>query len=415
MSGTTPQGVGRDRDAARSEQEAAQWVRGMFGRVAHRYDLANHLLSFNIDRYWRAHTVRRTREILRRPEARVLDICCGTGDLVLALAKTGRPVLGSDFCHPMLVAARDKIAARRAPAVLFESDALTLPLRDASLDLITVAFGFRNLANYEAGLRRNAPRAAARRHGGHPGILASRRMPCSARSTTSTPPHPALDRRPDLRLARCLHLPAGIGPQVSHCAATRRHDAGRGLCERELRIPHRRDCGITLRTHTMIDRDELLDKLNSGRAELLASLDGVTEEQAAVKPTTGWSILECVEHVAIVEENLRRRLMEQSSTTDDEMPRQREALIVARAADRSRKVPAPEPAHPRGRFTTLSEAVESFCRSREQTIAYISSCQDDLRRLTTDHPMIGAVSGQEMLLMMIGHPFRHAAQIRELR
>ena len=64
----------------------------------------------------------------------------------------------------------------------------------------------------------------------------------------------------------------------------------------------------------MIDRDELLDKLNSGRAELLASLDGVTEEQAAVKPTTGWSILECVEHVAMVEENLLRRLMQQSSS-----------------------------------------------------------------------------------------------------
>jgi len=145
MSGSRPLGV-------RNEQEAARWVRGMFGRVAHRYDLANHLLSFNIDRYWRAHTVRRTREILRRPEARILDICCGTGDLVLALAGQGRPVLGSDFCHPMLVAAHDKIARRHAPAVLFESDALALPLRDASLDLLTVAFGFRNLANYESGL-----------------------------------------------------------------------------------------------------------------------------------------------------------------------------------------------------------------------------------------------------------------------
>ena len=152
MSGSTPLGVRSDQDAARSEKEAARWVRGMFGRVAHRYDLANHLLSFNIDRYWRAHTVRRTREILLRPEARVLDICCGTGDLVLALAKQGRRVLGSDFCHPMLVAAAGKIARRRAPVVLFESDALALPLRDASLDLLTVAFGFRNLANYEAGL-----------------------------------------------------------------------------------------------------------------------------------------------------------------------------------------------------------------------------------------------------------------------
>jgi len=145
MSGSTPEG-------ARGEQEAARWVRGMFGRVAHRYDLANHLLSFNIDRYWRAHTVRRTREILRRPEARVLDICCGTGDLVLALGKHGRRVLGSDFCHPMLVSANGKIARRGVHAELFEADALALPLRDASLDLITVAFGFRNLANYERGL-----------------------------------------------------------------------------------------------------------------------------------------------------------------------------------------------------------------------------------------------------------------------
>src|SRR4051812_41457741 len=101
MSGATPEG-------ARNEQEAARLVRGMFGRVAHRYDIANHLLSFNIDRYWRAHTVRRVRAILERPDARVLDICCGTGDLVLALAQGSRKILGSDFCHPMLVAAHEK-------------------------------------------------------------------------------------------------------------------------------------------------------------------------------------------------------------------------------------------------------------------------------------------------------------------
>lgn len=149
MRGAAPQGT-------RSQHEAADWVRRMFGRVAHRYDLANHVLSFNIDRLWRARTVRRVRRILERPEARVLDICCGTGDLMLALEKPGAgiqfPVFGSDFCHPMLVAAREKIERRRARAVLFESDALRLPLRDASLDLLTVAFGFRNLTDYAAGL-----------------------------------------------------------------------------------------------------------------------------------------------------------------------------------------------------------------------------------------------------------------------
>jgi len=151
VKGATPEG-------ARSEREAAAWVRGMFGRVAHRYDLANHLLSLNIDRWWRARTVRRVAPVLGRPGARVLDICCGTGDLAMALQRrSGGPVLGSDFCHPMLLAARQKVArrnvARQSPAVaLFESDALQLPVRAGSLDLLTVAFGFRNLANYAAGL-----------------------------------------------------------------------------------------------------------------------------------------------------------------------------------------------------------------------------------------------------------------------
>jgi demethylmenaquinone methyltransferase/2-methoxy-6-polyprenyl-1,4-benzoquinol methylase len=143
MRGTTPRG-------AQNEQEAATWVRGMFGRIAPRYDLANHLLSGNLDRLWRRRTVRRVAEILDRPGARVLDICCGTGDLALALQRRTRSrVLASDFCHPMLTAATRKLPG----GVLFESDALRLPVADASLDLVTVAFGFRNLVDYDAGLR----------------------------------------------------------------------------------------------------------------------------------------------------------------------------------------------------------------------------------------------------------------------
>ena len=127
----------------------------MFGRVAHRYDLANHLLSFNIDRYWRAHTVARVRGDSAAPERAVLDICCGTGDLLLALAKpAAAPRAGQRFLPSRCCVgrARKDRAAARVPLALFESDALAVPVRDASLDLITVAFGFRNLANYEAGL-----------------------------------------------------------------------------------------------------------------------------------------------------------------------------------------------------------------------------------------------------------------------
>jgi len=146
MTGTTPPGV-------TGEQAAARWVRDMFGRVAPRYDLLNHLLSFNLDKRWRARTVERVAPVLLRPDARVLDLCCGTGDVLLAFeARRKAPVLGSDFCHPMLVEAQRKIASRNLRSPLFEADALLLPLRDASLDLIAIAFGFRNLANYGKGL-----------------------------------------------------------------------------------------------------------------------------------------------------------------------------------------------------------------------------------------------------------------------
>ena len=165
----------------------------------------------------------------------------------------------------------------------------------------------------------------------------------------------------------------------------------------------------------MNDRDELLASLNAGRDEFLAAVEGVTEDQAAAKPAAGWSILECAEHVAIVEENLRRRLMEQATPTESEMPRDREAVLAARAAYREHKIQAPEVAQPHGRFATLAEAVACFCRNREQTIAHIASSQDDLRRLTADHPMIGKSSGQEILILMIAHPFRHALQVKEGR
>ncbi len=139
---------------ARDETDAARQVREMFSRIAPRYDFLNHLLSLQFDRLWRRRVTRRFRHILARAGARALDLCCGTGDLTFALGgAAGARVFGTDFAHPMLVLARRKAFLRqdRRPDFL-EADALALPFEDASFDLATTAFGFRNLANYERGL-----------------------------------------------------------------------------------------------------------------------------------------------------------------------------------------------------------------------------------------------------------------------
>ncbi len=140
---------------ADNETSAAAAVQQMFNSIAPRYDLLNHVLSANVDRLWWRRTARRFRTILANPDAAVLDICCGTGDMTMALLKLrprhARPVLAADFARAMLVRGARKFEGRGAIAL--EADALHLPLRPASLDLIVSAFGFRNLANYDAGLR----------------------------------------------------------------------------------------------------------------------------------------------------------------------------------------------------------------------------------------------------------------------
>lgn len=148
ISGAKPAG-------ATDESSAAHAVQQMFNSIAPRYDLLNHVLSANVDRLWWRRTARRFRAVLKNPDAAVLDICCGTGDMTMALLKhrpaEARPVLAADFARAMLSRGARKFGGRGAIAM--EADALHLPLRSASMDLIVTAFGFRNLANYEAGLR----------------------------------------------------------------------------------------------------------------------------------------------------------------------------------------------------------------------------------------------------------------------
>ncbi len=137
----------------RDERQASEWVRQMFAEIAPKYDLLNHLLSFNVDRGWRKALLKRLEPVLARSEAQILDLCCGTGDVLLDLESAGRArVLGADFCHPMLVSAKEKSARKGYAAQLFEADALSLPLIGNSLDAISIAFGFRNLTDYAAGL-----------------------------------------------------------------------------------------------------------------------------------------------------------------------------------------------------------------------------------------------------------------------
>jgi len=204
--GARPAGVSSPDDAAHS-------IQAMFDTIAPTYDRANHLLSFGLDRFWWSRAARTLRPILARPEAQVLDLCCGTGDLTLALdryrpkvpqglkplpsatgigtaeavplsktapstdrsthwdpvipnegdrpasatvegpavaVKQPAPILAADFSHNMLALAQPKFAGRNI--VTLEADALHLPLADSSIDLVTFAFGFRNLADYAAGL-----------------------------------------------------------------------------------------------------------------------------------------------------------------------------------------------------------------------------------------------------------------------
>lgn len=136
-----------------ANENKAKEVRALFWRIAPYYDLINHLLSLNIDKRWRRFTVKNLLDVLSRPEARALDVCCGTADLSLELARHTK-TLGVDFCHPMLVIGNEKIAKEReiAPVYLSEGDALNLPFMSEGFDAVTCAFGLRNLTDTRAGL-----------------------------------------------------------------------------------------------------------------------------------------------------------------------------------------------------------------------------------------------------------------------
>lgn len=131
------------------ELKHAKAVREMFSGIAGKYDFLNHLLSANIDKRWRKLVSKRLTDVLVNPNAKVLDVACGTGDLAVELKKTANAkIIGTDFCRPML-----EIAHKKDVSIPFiEADGMNLSFEEKTFDAVTIAFGLRNFSNWKDGL-----------------------------------------------------------------------------------------------------------------------------------------------------------------------------------------------------------------------------------------------------------------------
>jgi hypothetical protein len=164
------------------------------------------------------------------------------------------------------------------------------------------------------------------------------------------------------------------------------------------------------------EKAEIIHSLQSSLDTLLLSIKGLTEESARRKPAAGkWSVLECMEHLALAEDHMFGQLASASKMETPQLNRGREALIRRRAADRTHKIEAPDVARPKGTFSTLADASQHFLASRRRTMDFVQNGDTDLRAMMTIHPILGPVNCYEMLLIMSAHPLRHSQQIQEIR
>ena len=159
---------------------------------------------------------------------------------------------------------------------------------------------------------------------------------------------------------------------------------------------------------------DLIRLLEESRRELIAAAHGLSEAAAASSPEPGcWSVLQCVEHVAGVEERSLQRLAgAQRPATPLES---RGASLVALVSSRGRRVQAPEAVRPAGRYSTLHQALEAFHQARRKTIRMVEERAADLPLVSAEHPLLGPLNGHDMVGVMVGHTLRHAAQVREIR
>jgi hypothetical protein len=165
------------------------------------------------------------------------------------------------------------------------------------------------------------------------------------------------------------------------------------------------------------EKQQILHTLRTGSGALREAVAGIDDQLAIRKPEPGsWSILECVEHLAVSEQFLLSRLTSATQSDRSHENRMRETAIADRARDRTRPIASPEVGHPHNRYASLSEALSAFEAARAATIRFVEAFSGDPRSWITDHPMIpGPVTCCEILLLISIHPVRHAEQIANIR
>jgi hypothetical protein len=164
------------------------------------------------------------------------------------------------------------------------------------------------------------------------------------------------------------------------------------------------------------ERQQILALLDEGRIALLAALDGVTDEHASHIPAPGkWSILGCVEHIAVSEDYLFSQIAQATPSEAPVINIEREVKILARGADRTRRMESPPEGRPTGAFPTLAAALDHFLASRERTILFVRADPEDLRSRMTWHPILKQANCHEMLISICVHVLRHVAQIEEIK
>ena len=155
--------------------------------------------------------------------------------------------------------------------------------------------------------------------------------------------------------------------------------------------------------------------LEDGRLFVLEAVRDVSAEHAATKPGPDrWSVLECMEHIVIVEERFMGWIMSGREIMPDSNF-EKETRLSNMVVDRSFKAIAPEAARPDGRFQTIEEAVEAFNAARDRTARMVEERGAELYKVGVTHPRFGDMNGVELVHILTGHAKRHAAQIREVR